>query len=163
MPSTDSVPKKYQPVFERILTCRSLLNLTTYLFTSGVEFDQGYLSFLFIGTRNIIFGQSKSGKNNPDIANFEPKKASSNLEYPLTTNYQLIFVLHYYKILLWFLGSFDFLRYGVPLPPLISAKLSADFLHKCDICQVEINRKRNNLFILLVFLLHSCTQYVFGA
>ena len=60
-------------------------------------------------------------------------------------------------ISLCFLWSFDFLKYGVPLPPLISAKLSADFLHKCDICQVEINRKRNNLLIVLVFL----SQYQF--
>ena len=37
---------KNQPVFERISTCRSFLNLTSYWFTSGVEFDQGYLSFL---------------------------------------------------------------------------------------------------------------------
>ena len=36
---------KYQPAFERISTCRSFLNLTTYKFISGVEFDQGYLSF----------------------------------------------------------------------------------------------------------------------
>ena len=37
---------KYQPVFESISTGRSLLiNLTSYQFTSGVEFDQGYLSF----------------------------------------------------------------------------------------------------------------------
>ena len=36
---------KYQPVFERISTCRSFINLTSYQFTSGVEFDQGYLSF----------------------------------------------------------------------------------------------------------------------
>ena len=60
-------------------------------------------------------------------------------------------------ISLCFLWSFDLLKYGVPLPPLISAKLSADFLHKCDICQVEINRKRNNLVIVLVFL----SQYQF--
>ena len=37
---------KYQAAFERISTCRYFLNLTTYQFTSGVEFDQGYLSFL---------------------------------------------------------------------------------------------------------------------
>ena len=36
---------KYQPAFERISTCISFLNLTTYKFISGVEFDQGYLSF----------------------------------------------------------------------------------------------------------------------
>ena len=38
---------KYQPVFERISTCRSFLNLSSCQFTSGVEFDQGYLSFLY--------------------------------------------------------------------------------------------------------------------
>ena len=38
---------KYKAVFERISTCTSFLNFTTYWFTSGVEFDQGYLSFLY--------------------------------------------------------------------------------------------------------------------
>ena len=45
---------KYQPVFERISTCRSFLNLTTYKFTLGVEFDQGYLSFFLIATQGPI-------------------------------------------------------------------------------------------------------------
>ena len=40
------------------------------------------VSFYLLALETLFVGQSKSGKNNPDIANFEPKKASFDLEYP---------------------------------------------------------------------------------
>ena len=46
-PNTDSATN-YQTLFERISSSRSFINLTSYKFTSGVDFDQGYLSFFNI-------------------------------------------------------------------------------------------------------------------
>ena len=68
---------KYQPIFERISTGRSLLINLTYRFISGVEIDQGYLSFLLSKCNDVIAFKIESQMSKMGVVYFASQLENS--------------------------------------------------------------------------------------